>query len=84
MKMKHYRISAGAYRVGEFLILRESGHSWQVRDKFDNVEQQFGTLRECIKYAKTQKALILARNVRAAALPVDPTELRQMLAGRPS
>ena len=51
MKLTQYRISPGEYRVGDYLILRGGSNWWQVRDKFDDIEQDFRTLRQSINYA---------------------------------
>ena len=51
MNIKKFRVSAGEYRVGDNLILRGGSNWWQVRDKFDDIEQDFRTLRQSIKYA---------------------------------
>ena len=51
MNIKKFRVSAGEYRVGDYLILRGGSNWWQVRDKFDDIEQDFRSLRQSIKYA---------------------------------
>jgi hypothetical protein len=51
MNIKKFRVSAGEYRVGDYLILRGGSNWWQVRDKSDTIEQDFRTLRQSIKYA---------------------------------
>jgi hypothetical protein len=51
MNIKKFRVSAGEYRVGDYLILRGGSNWWQVRDKFDDIEQDFRTLRQSTKYA---------------------------------
>jgi hypothetical protein len=53
MNIKKFRVSAGEYRVGDYLILRGGSNWWQVRDKFDDIEQDFRTLREAIRYARS-------------------------------
>jgi hypothetical protein len=51
MNIRKFRVSAGEYRVGDYLILRGGSNWWQVRDKFDDIEQDFRSLRQSIKYA---------------------------------
>jgi len=52
MKLSKYRIAAGHYAVGEFVIYRGGRAWWQVRDRFDDIIDDFATLREAIAFAK--------------------------------
>lgn len=76
MKMAKYRVSPGEYRVDEFLILRGGRSYWQVRDEFDDVIEEFDTLRRALRYAQGCVAAARARGVKPATLPV---ELARML-----
>ena len=76
MKLAKYRVTAGAYRVDEFLILRGGRSYWQVRDEFDDVIEEFDTLRRSLRYAQGLAAAKRSRGVKPATLPV---ELARML-----
>jgi len=56
MKLSKYRISAGHYAVGDFIIYRGGSNWWQVRDELDEIVDDFATLREAINYALTNSA----------------------------
>jgi hypothetical protein len=81
MNLKKYRISAGHYRVGKFVIYGGSRIRWQVRDELDDIVDDFATLRQALRYAHSLNAPRLAEKVTPTQLPIDPTELRTMLAG---
>lgn len=46
-----HRISSGEYRIGEFLILRGGSNYWQVRDRFEDIIEEFSTLRAALRFA---------------------------------
>ena len=52
MKLSKYRIRAGHYVVGDYVILGGSRIRWQVRDRLDDIIDDFATLREAIAFAK--------------------------------
>jgi hypothetical protein len=54
-----YRIEAGHYRVGFFTILRSSPNSWQLRDEFDDILDDYRTLRDAIHDAHILKTVSL-------------------------
>ena len=70
MKLAKYRIAPGEYRLGEFLILRGGRGWWQVRDKTDDVLEDFGTLREAIRYAQGLTAAAHSKAVKPATIPI--------------
>jgi hypothetical protein len=80
MKLSKYRIAAGHYKVGEFVIYGGSRIRWQVRDEFDDIVDDFATLREAIRYARSLRATNIAEAM-LGPTNSDVVELRTMLAG---
>ena len=76
MKLSKYRIRAGHYVVGDYVILGGSRIRWQVRDDLDQIVEDFATLREAVRYAQGFGAAVRAKDVKPATLPI---ELAQML-----
>lgn len=71
MKLSKYRISAGHYIVGDYVIFGGSRIRWQVRDDLDQIVEDFATLREAIRYAQGLNAAALAKAVKPASLPIE-------------
>lgn len=49
LKISAYKIESGQYVINGFSVLR-CGNSWQVRDRFGDIEQEFSTLKKCSGY----------------------------------
>jgi hypothetical protein len=78
-KLGKYRVAAGHYEVGEYVIYG-CYPRWQVRDGNDDLLEDFATLREAIQYARSLRATDVAEAVLGSTNP-DVVELRAMLAG---
>ena len=49
--IKQYRIEAGHYKCGDLTILWGGPSYWQVRNQWDDIIEDFRTLRDALKYA---------------------------------
>lgn len=81
MKVSKYRVAAGHYKVGDYMIYGVSRSRWEVCKMTSSTTRTFTTLREAIRYAQFLRDLPRTRNVKPTPLPVDLGELRVMLAG---
>lgn len=54
-----YRIEPGYYRVGFFTILRGGPNTWQLRDEFGDIVDDYRTLRAALADAHTLRAIPL-------------------------
>ncbi len=48
-----YRMEPGYYRVGPYTILRGGPNSWQLRDEFGDIIDDYRTLRDALNEAHT-------------------------------
>ncbi len=49
--LRKYRIEPGHYRIGSFTILRGGPHTWQLRDEFGDIIDDYDTLRAALDEA---------------------------------
>lgn len=61
MRLSQYRVSAGHYKVIDWVIYRGAKNWWQVRDELDMSIDDFATVRDAIDFAinaqLTQRAI---------------------------
>lgn len=55
--LKKYRIEPGYYRIEFFTILRGGPNTWQLRDEFGDIIDDYPTLRAALADAQTLRTI---------------------------